>query len=191
MLQCDASQTHVWGQRGILHCVVELVNFGCHRQYCGMGVKSNHLPPSISLNGKSQGTARRCLPVDQSPKSPTEAWIALLLGQCWSMQLFLDMALRQERSWKGWEHQLCSCWQHLLSLSAGGWGSTESGWQEAEHACEELPMPRSDSFFWGLAGDGTPGGQFCWHGEYQTAIQSWTADVNWRWVCHALQNPCA
>lgn len=81
--------------------LVELVNFGCHRQCCGTGVKSNQLPPSISFNGKSQGTARQCLPVDQSPKDPTEALAALLLGHCRSVQLFLDMALRQERSWKG------------------------------------------------------------------------------------------
>lgn len=123
--------------------LVELVNFERNRLCCGMGVKNNQLPLSIFLQGKSQGTARRCLPVQQSPKNPTRAWLALLLGHCRSLQLFLDMALRQERDWKGREHQLCSCRQHLLSLSAGGWGSTKSGWQEAEHAwrsclCQEV-----------------------------------------------------
>jgi len=147
MLQCHLSQTDAWQQRGKFCTVLaELVNFRCHRWCCGMGFKSNQLPRRVSLQGKSQGTARRCLRVDQSPIKSCWSmswWVALLLGHCRSLQLFLGRALRQERNWKGRERQLCSCQQHLLWLSAGGWGSTESSWQEAEHAwrgclCQEV-----------------------------------------------------
>lgn len=169
---------------GILPVFVELVNFGCHRWYCAMGVKSNQLPLNVSLQGKNQGTARRCLPVDQSSKNPTRARVALLLGHCRSLHLFPDTALREERNWKGpAASSVTQCWRLRLNRK-----------QLARALClllEMLPVPRSDSFFWGLARDGTSGGQFCWHGKYQTAIRSRTSDVNWGWVCSALQNPCA
>lgn len=124
------------------------------------------------------------------PKNPARAQVALLLSHCRSLQLFLDTALR----WEELGGLRASVVLLLVASSvAGCWKqSLNPKWLAGSRAaCEELPVPRSDSFFWGLAGDAAPGGQYCWHDKYQTAIQSWTADKNGGWECSTLQNPCA